>query len=170
MAISEKDVAFLAEVPLLGEMDADERRRLASWLRETKLREGQVVLWEGKSHDDLHIIVEGTVVVTKVVRGEVESVLAKLGPGTHFGELDVIDSQRASATVTAVCDARLLSIDRTRLLQLLEADSVLFGRFAWAMMRDLAGKLRKTNVRLLEAVAWGLDATAYDPAADEGER
>jgi len=167
MPISDKDLALLAEVPLLADMDPDERRRLASWLRETKLREGQVVIWEGKSHEDLHIVVEGTVVVTKVVRGEVESVLAHLGPGTHFGELDVIDGRRAAATVTAVDDARLLSIDRSRLLQLLEADSVLFGRFAWAMMRDLAGKLRKTNVRLLEAVAWGLDATAYDPAADD---
>jgi CRP-like cAMP-binding protein len=167
MSISEKDLSLLAEVPLLAELDGDERRRLASWLRETRLREGQVVIWEGKSHDDLHIVVEGTVVVTKVVRGEVESVLAHLGPRAHFGELDVIDGQRAAATVTAVEDARLLSIDRARLLQLLEADSSLFGRFAWAMMRDLTGKLRKTNLRLLEAVAWGLDATAWDPAADE---
>lgn len=167
MSITDKDLALLAEVPLLAEMNSDERRRLASWLHETKLKEGQVVIWEGKSHDDLHIVVEGAVVVTKVVRGEVESVLAHLGPRAHFGELDVIDGQRAAATVTAVEDARLLSIDRSRLMELLEADSNLFGRFAWAMMRDLAGKLRKTNLRLLEAVAWGLDATAYDPAADE---
>ena len=167
MSISDADVDFLATVPLLAEIDDGERRRLAAWLYETRLREGQVVIWEGRSHDDLHIVAQGGVVVTKVVRGEVESVLAHLGPTTHFGELDVIDGRRAAATVTAVEETRLLSIDRNRLTELLQADSVLFGRFAWAMMRDLAGKLRATNQRLLEAVAWGLDANAFDPASDE---
>lgn len=166
MPLSDRDVVFLADVPVLAALDDEERRRFAQYLHETRLDEGQVVIWEGRSHDELHILVEGDVVVTKVVRGEVESVLAHLGPRSHFGELDLIDGRHAAATVTAVEPSRLLSISRGSLMKLLDEDSALFGRFAWAMMRDLASKLRQTNLRLLEAVAWGLDATSTGSEGD----
>lgn len=166
MAIPEEDIGFLARVPLFASLTSEERARFADYLHVTMLQEGQVVIWEGKAHENLHIVVEGSLVVTKVVRGEVESVLTHLGERAHFGELDLIDGRKAAATVTAEEQCRLLSITQHQIYRLLEENSDLFGKFAWAMMRDLAQKLRATNLRLLEAVTWGMDAAAIDPVGE----
>lgn len=165
MAISKDDLKFLARVPLLAAFDEAERERFGAYLRESFYQGGQVILWEGRSHQALHILVEGSAVVTKAVRGDVETVLTHLKPASHFGELDLIDAQSASATVTAEESCRLLSITREGLDQLFARDTHVFGKFAWAMMRDLAGKLRTTNARLREAITWGLDAASIDITA-----
>jgi hypothetical protein len=47
---------------------------------------------------------------------------------------------------------------------MLSNESPLFGKLSWALLRDLAGKLRDTNRKVQEAVAWGLDAASLDPA------
>ena len=163
MAISKADIAFLEQVALLARFDDDERQRLASYLGERFYDAGQVILWEGHSHKTLHILAEGAAVVTKVVRGEVETVLTHLTPGSTFGELELIDDESASATVTAEEPCRVFTITREGLYRLFREDSDVFGKFAWAMMRDLSTKLRQTNARVREAVAWGLEAANLDP-------
>lgn len=167
MALTKGEIEFLARVPLFSALTVDERTRLGSYLRATDYDEGQVVIWEGKPHEDLFVLVEGSVVVTEVVRGEVESVLARLGPGTHFGELDFIDGRNASATVTAERPSRVIAVSSQRLHAILDEDGQLFGKIAWALLTDLAAKLRATNLRFLEAVTWGLDAAAIDPARED---
>ncbi len=163
MAITTRDTAFLKSVPLLGDLSDTERTRFASYLEAKDYEAGQVVIWEGQSHDAVHIIVSGAVVVSKLIRGEVEGVLAHLDPGQFFGELNLIDARLAGATVTAEEPTRLVRIDHARLNQLWKEDEGLFSKLAWALLRDLASKLRATNVKVQEAVEWGLDATNMDP-------
>ena len=167
MSVTDKDVQFLAHVPLLSALNESERTRFSRWLDSHRYEQGQVIIWEGKPHDNLHILVEGRAVVTKVIRGEVESVLTRLDPRAHFGELNLIDRHEAAAAVTAESDCRILSMPQHRLLRLMEEDSQLFGKIAWSIMRDLAAKLRETNLRVLEAVTWGLDATHINPNEDK---
>lgn len=163
MTIQADDLSFLGTVPLFVSLSGGERERLAGYLRPADYEDGQVILWEGQAHDRFHIVVRGSVVVSKAVRGEVESVLTHLEAGACFGEFSLIDGRAASATVTAEGTTRVLSIAQEDLLRLLAADSEVFAKLAWAMMRELASKIRATNVRLLETVAWGLDAAALDP-------
>ncbi len=163
MGISSRDRAFLERVPLTSELTLEQAEKLGEYFDATEYEPGQVILWEGHEHDTLAIIADGSVVVTKVVRGEVESVLCRLKKGDHFGELDLIDSRSASATVTAEEATRVLAISQDRLRALFRDDPATFGRFAWAMMRDLAAKLRATNKKVLEAVEWGLEAASLDP-------
>ncbi len=157
-------LAFLATVPLFADMSADERARLARWFSRRVVVAGEVVLWEGRPHQSLFVVMEGRIVVSKRIRGETEAVLAHLDPGAHFGEIDLIDSQSASASVTAETPVTLLELDQDRLREILASDERLFSAFAWALLRDLTSKLRRTNERLQETIVWGLDATASDPS------
>ncbi len=156
--------AFLQTEPLFTSLSPDELVRLARWFEPRSVPEGSVILSEGRPHDSLYILREGRVVVTKTIRGETEAVLAHLDPPAHFGELDLIDAQCASASVTAELDCQLLVLDAERLRQLFNDDGALFGKFAWAMMQDLTAKIRRTNDKLQEVILWGLDATSTDPA------
>lgn len=163
MSITPSDLAFLQSVPLLERFTPEELQRFSSYLEAREYEAGQVLIWEGKPQRQLRIMASGVVVVTKNIRGEVESVLARLTPGSHFGELSLLSDEPASCNVTAEEASRVLSVEYARLEALLEQDSALFAKLSWAMLKDLAAKLRATNRKVQEAVEWGLDAASLDP-------
>lgn len=162
MPLTISDRAQLARTPLFRQFTPNEIAILQEYSVIEEVPAGQVIIWSGSDNRALHVLLKGTAVVTLQVRGEVESVLAHLEPGAQFGELTFIDGRPASGTVTAETDCRLLSIPLSRMQDLLDERSPLFGKLAWAMLRDLAGKLRQTNDRVLDAVLWGLEASQLD--------
>ncbi|MCK6505552.1 cyclic nucleotide-binding domain-containing protein [Myxococcota bacterium] len=164
MLLTLADRAFLAEVPLFSAFDRAELATISNYLEAREAEPGQVIIWSDSDHRSLFVLAKGQVVVTIQVRGEVESVLAHLGPGAHFGELTFIDGQPAAGSVTAESACRLLVIPIDRMRALRDEQSPLFGKLAWAMLKDLAQKLRHTNEKVLDAVLWGLDAAQIDPA------
>lgn len=121
---------------------------------------GQVVVWEGAPQDSLYLLISGQVSATKTVRGEMESLLAELGPGAMFGELGAICPGPAAATVTAEERSVLWRFRKEGVAKIL-ADNALL----WSVLRALSAKVRGANARLGDAVAWSLDATALDPSA-----
>jgi CRP-like cAMP-binding protein len=156
-------VALLRVQPLFARFEERELARLAPLFTANEVDGGTVLVWEGRPHDSLFLLARGRVVVTKAIRGETEAVLAHLDAPGHFGELDLIDAQCAAASVTAEGPCLLLAMGQERLRGLLAEDADLFGRLAWELMRDLTGKIRRTNERLQEVVLWGLDATRTEP-------
>lgn len=127
---------------------------LEPYATEVHVATGQVVVWEGSPQDAFFVVLHGRLSVTQCVRGDMESVLAELGPGATFGELAVIDAGPAAATVTAEERSVLWRVDREGLHRLAGDPDV-----AWVLLRALAGKVRMANARLAEAVRWSLDST-----------
>ena len=123
MPLHPSDLATLGETRLFGAFDGSVLSRLAPYVDVRTHDPGEAILWEGSRHRTLYILVEGTATVSKSIRGDVESVLARLGPGSHFGELALIDGRAAAATVTADSPCRVFSIDSARLQGMLEADT-----------------------------------------------
>ena len=83
-----------------------------------------------------------------VMEGEVEildgSVLLEIaGPGSIVGELALIDDEPRSASVVAKTDCRLVPVDRRRFQYMVQETPY----FALAVMKVLADRLRKKNVR-----------------------
>ena len=160
--LSSASLQTLAQAPLFEGFTPSELSRVVSYMKEESYARGQVMIWEGQAHRSLFILLEGRAVVTKVVRGEVESVLARLEQGAHFGELSLIDNRPASGNVTAETACRVGTVPWELLQRLQSHDPALFGKLAWSMLQDLARKLRVTNRKVQEAVLWGLDAFAMD--------
>jgi CRP-like cAMP-binding protein len=123
----------------------------------------EVVLWEGDAGDVLYIIAEGNVVVSRRLKGDVETVIARLHAGDFFGELDVIDDQSASANVQTETQCLFYTIDRLTLYRELEQNPRLYSKFLLALLKEVAKRLRTTNQRLIDAILWGIDATSLDP-------
>ncbi len=157
------DRAALTGVPLFADFDKSELATIARYMDAEDYAAGQVVIWSGSENRSLYVLLGGTAVVTIQIKGEVESVLARLEAGAHFGELTFIDGKPAAGNVTAEHPCRIVSIPLAQMHKLHDEQSVIFGKLSWAMLRDLAAKLRLTNEKVHDAVQWGLDAAQIDP-------
>lgn len=163
MPLTDADRGLLSRAPLFSTFTGQEVAIVAEYGVVRQYDAGQVIIWSNSDHRALHVLLAGSAVVTIQIRGEVESVLAHLSPGAHFGELTLIDGRPASGTVTAEEPARVLELPIDRIQALVDERNPLFAKLAWAMLRDLAGKLRATNDKVQDAVIWGLDAAQLDP-------
>jgi CRP/FNR family cyclic AMP-dependent transcriptional regulator len=98
---------------------------------------------EGEPGNTMYVLMEGTVAV--VVAGHVIEVAR---PGALLGEMALVDTFVRSATVIARSNCGLLPINSTQ-FDLLVRESPEFARH---VMMVMAGRLRRMNQRLLEAV------------------
>ncbi len=127
---------------------------------EVHLEAGEAVIIEGQPQDAWYIVLHGRLSVSQAIRGDMESVLAELGPGATFGELAVFHPGPASATVSAEERSVLWRVDRAGMEQIASDPDM-----AWELLGSMAGKVRMANARLAEVVTWSLDSAA----AESGE-
>ena len=107
--------------------DVEDHVLLALWpsFRERRLRKGDVLFRAGDPGEELYLIKDGSIVVSKPVTGRVEQVLSRLGAGEAVGEMSLFgDERRRSATCQADTDAALDSLDRDSLSRFITGSRV----------------------------------------------
>jgi CRP-like cAMP-binding protein len=91
----------------------------AERLRQLTVPAGTTILRQGASATRFFIIVAGEVEVIRTSRGA-ERVVARLGPGQFFGEIAILRDMARTATVRAITDATLLTMERDKFRSLVE--------------------------------------------------
>ena len=120
-------------------------QKLCNGSEQLELTEGDTLIREGELGDTAFCIVTGEVRVWK--RGEGGSVeLARLGPGSIFGEMSMVDEKPRSASVTATCPTCVKLIRRSDFFQSFQNDP----EFAASLLKVLFERLRETGARLTE--------------------
>ncbi len=114
----------------------------------------EVIVRQGEPGDCMYVVQEGRVEVLLVTPGGEER-LAELGAGDIFGEMALFERELRSATVRALGEARVLTVDRKGFLRRVHEDPSL----AYRILQILSRRLREANVRL------GLLRETRDPAA-----
>ncbi|HEV2889070.1 MAG TPA: Crp/Fnr family transcriptional regulator [Frankiaceae bacterium] len=110
---------------------------------------GTALFREGDPGEELHVVVDGKVKITRTSSDGRENAIAILGPGDLLGELAIFDSQQTrGATATAVNDTTLASLARDDFLSWL-ADHP---QVSLELLRGLAVRLRQTNEALADLV------------------
>jgi hypothetical protein len=107
-------VVWLRTVDIFGRVPYQVLSELSDRLRPYSVSAGVRVVTEGEEGEELYIVRAGEVAVQ---HGDRE--VARLGPGSLFGELAVLDPAPRSADVVATADTDLLILDRTTLLDLM---------------------------------------------------
>ena len=161
-AETQRRVNALSRVTLFKYWSSPEIAEFAKHLRLVAYDSNEVIFWEGDPGDTLYIILQGQVVVSRRLKGDVETVICRLNDGDFFGELDVIDDLSASANVQTETPCIFYTIGRDTLYDQLEANPKLYSKFLLALLKELAKRLRATNNKLLDAMLWGIDATSLD--------
>jgi CRP-like cAMP-binding protein len=115
------------------------------WIAKTgvrkRLHNGDVLIHEGEQTDALIFILEGELAVSNLALGE----FARMGVGEIVGEISLVDSAPASATVTAKGEGLALFLDKEMLLAKLAADNGFGSRFYRALAVFLADRLREAR-------------------------
>jgi CRP-like cAMP-binding protein len=79
---------------------------------------GTVIFKEGEEGDQMFIVQDGRVKVSRVIGGK-EQMLAVLGKGDFFGEMALVTRERRTATVTTLEPVRLLAFNQEGFLNMI---------------------------------------------------
>jgi CRP/FNR family cyclic AMP-dependent transcriptional regulator len=154
--------SFLARVRLFSGFSREDIAHLAERTRLRRLRKWQVLYEEGDRGEEMFLVQEGRVALSKEVPGRAEEVLAVMEPGDFFGEMNVFGGLRRSATVRAETDAVLLGLDHRSLRDLIERSPRAGLSFFAATVGEFSTRLDRTDDLVAEVTRWGLEATGLD--------
>jgi CRP-like cAMP-binding protein len=112
-------VLFLREVSIFRLLEPEDLEQIADLAQERLYPVGEYLCREGELGDELFVLVEGQVEVSKQVDGA-PHLLRILRSGEHLGELAILREQPRSASVRALIDARTLVLGGQELRTILE--------------------------------------------------
>ena len=97
-------------IPLLDDLDGDEKEYLFLSAGHRDVKSGEAVLRKGDTGTEMYLIIDGAVEVTESPRGQ-RRVLTTLGAGQLFGEAAFLMHTPRTADVTAIADSQLVVLD-----------------------------------------------------------
>jgi len=120
------------------------------WAAATQIsaKSGRTLVSLGAISDSVYIVVKGRVRVTLYSLGGREVLLRSLGEGALFGELAAIDGQPRSATIVALSNCTLASIDAAAFRQAVSETpeaALWLARRLTAHIRDLTDRVFELN-------------------------
>ena len=126
-----------------------ELRDLLKVTRQWKVKGGTVLFNEGSPGGSCFCVIRGSVEVTFRARGRSQT-LAKLAPGSIFGQMSLITGEPRTATCSCPVDSLLLEIRRRPCEQLLKGRSTLALKLLAALTQGLILALRGANRQLMQ--------------------
>jgi CRP-like cAMP-binding protein len=108
-------------------------------------RDGEEIVRQNEVGDCMFVIQEGQVEVLSELDDD-EFRLGLLGPGEFFGEMAIVEKQARAATVRAVGEARVLTVDKRTFLRRVQEDPTL----ALNILRTLCQRIRALDTEIAE--------------------
>jgi len=106
---------------------------------------GEMIVREGETGDCMFAIQKGRLEVLRTAKdGEVR--LAVMEEGDIFGEMAIFEREVRSATVRALGEARVLTIDRKTFLRRVQEDPSL----AFNLLRMMSRRIRRLSLEIAE--------------------
>ena len=118
MARTNAGVELLGNVDLFKGLSRRDLLKIADAMKEMDFPAGKVVTAQGDPDARFYLIVEGEARVS--IGGRQRQLL---GPGTHFGEIALIEGEPRSATITAETPLRTLTLAPWNLKPLLKSNA-----------------------------------------------
>ena len=139
----------LAPYALFAALSKQERETVGRYLDRVDVKAGRTLAQEGAFAHEFFVIESGEATVTRERAGlrvgprwtkeRGEETLRTLGPGDFFGEIALVETDRRTATVTAVTDMRLLVMHERDFRSMLEQAPPVAERLQ-AAMRERSGR------------------------------
>ena len=133
-----EDAATLSATPLLRELSEDDYNTIVPHTHVVPLRRGDRLYDEGDIDDQLYVVIEGKVKLTRTSSDGREVLVRVQGPGDMFGELAMFDPTYRTSNASAVTDARLAAIAHDDLRAVLADRPAI----ALLLLKELAQRLR----------------------------
>lgn len=138
----------LKSTSLFRALDEESLLRLARSCRQRTYRRGQYLWYQDDVGDRLVVVCKGLVKVMLASERGDERLLAIAGVSDVLGELAVLDGSPRSASVVAIEDTTVLSLDRAVALELMARQPAVLE----AILRSLAALVRRLNEQTADLI------------------
>jgi tetratricopeptide (TPR) repeat protein len=132
---------YLKAIPIFGELSLEDMKDLYRVAQQVVIPEGATVLEKGAQGSGLFVLLEGTVDVFSGPEPDAKR-LNTLGPGSHLGEISLIQDGPTSAHVRARTAVRALRITRAGFQHYLDTHEGAALRIYRLFTRNLAARVR----------------------------
>ena len=143
----------LATLPTFDHFEERELNGLASITTGKRYAEGEVIIRQNSQADGVHIILSGTVQVSRTTAPGAILVLGEISTGVVFGTLAAIDNGLRGASCVAKTDVECAFISLRDFQELMSGKSTLALQVQAAVLRSVFADLRTTNKYLSELLA-----------------
>jgi CRP/FNR family transcriptional regulator len=103
-------------------------------------KSGEIIVRQGDVGDCMYVIQSGRAEIIKEKEGK-EIQLNVLGEGGIFGEMALIDKEVRSATVRALGEVRILTVDKKIFLRLMSKDPTV----AFSIVQKMSHRIRELS-------------------------
>ena len=136
--------------PLGAELEADEIKALAGGISIKHLKENEILIREGTTDDALHIVISGRLAATRNTGGDEFVTLHTLHEGDMAGAMGFIDGTDHSATLRALCDTDVYTLERAAFESLLQSHPNLVYKVMRSIIRSVHATLMRMNRQFVE--------------------
>ncbi|MES1208757.1 MAG: Stp1/IreP family PP2C-type Ser/Thr phosphatase [Pseudomonadota bacterium] len=154
----QRKIDVLKQMPMFRHLTYKEIIRVLNVTEVKEFSPGQPLIKEGTTGEEMFILLKGKVRVHKN-----EAFITYLLPGSHVGEMALVDRSPRSTSVTAEEKSRLLILRRREFYEIVRKDPSLSVKLLWSFVQVMADRLRKTTAELSGA---RLEAHAQDMTDD----
>ena len=135
-------IAFLKESSFFAALPLEELYHISLTVQEETVKEGTTVIKQGTLGDKMYIVAKGEFEVRVFEEGdETGQQVAVMGEKMVFGDMTLLDDEPRSASVIALQESNLLSLQRGDLERILRR----YSSIAFSMMKLLSKRLREAN-------------------------
>jgi len=106
-----KTIAFLKRIPLFSGLTEEELEEIVHIFKENFYKKNEVIFREEDTGKHMYIVKFGKVKVVQTSKFGKENIVAIHNEGDTFGELSLIDGKTMPATVLAMEDCKIISVD-----------------------------------------------------------
>lgn len=134
-----------AACPIFQGFTVEEYEQVLALLEQEAYAKGDVIIDEGKSKQDLWIVVQGNCEVVKMNKSRSQKRLATIEVGAVFGEMSFFQKAPHSATVRAMSAVKVLRLTREN-FEILQARSPAAAyKVAMSVLAVMAQRLRRMD-------------------------
>jgi len=145
------DMAKLVLLSTLGaELSQEEADALSGIMSTRELADGEFLISEGTTDDTLHVLLDGKLEVVKDAGAGEPASLAILRDGDLAGELSFIDGATHTVGLRALCNTRILSLQRADFEDLVDKDPQLVYKVMRAVARSAHRIVHRMNYEFIE--------------------
>jgi diguanylate cyclase (GGDEF)-like protein len=151
-----KKIELLKSVDLFSTLRIKELEIVAKYSRYYTYRKGEMIFNEGSHNEELFIIRDGEVLITKHGDDHRDVELARFISGECFGEMDLLDSAPRSAIAQSLKDTTLLifPIKGVAFKDVLQRHPEIFAQILNKLLARVASRIRTANALISEKAPW----------------
>ena len=119
------------------------------------------IVAEGVIMHEFYVVCTGVVHVRRLSHDH-EVLLARIGPGGFFGEMNLFDESTATASVYSMGEVRLAVTANTTLRGFMASRPDIGYKIAARLLTEVSRRLRHTNERLVNSMFWSANIPAEE--------